>query len=389
MARDTGQPSNSNSSGSEAALPFSPSPKRDLRSLLRTYINRHWPKEALEQEHRLGPGPSPAPTAMRLLCLVPWGLGLLFLFSFVWDFNGMHIEPFGHRLVLDGLLLTVSVSGLIGFFTNWLAITMLFHPRRRRPILGQGVIPAQRDRVILRLAKAVSDQLINEQTIKEQIESSGVVPRYRAIVLSVTHNVLTDPEFRTEIKAVAGEYVEGILGSELVRGKIVDLTLQKLEEFSQSGIGGLALKAYRLFQEDKLRRLVENAVQDLPRSVDVMLDQIDELLDDLPERLAERSADMEEWATKAILGFVRSLDIYAMIVDNMQRYDEYQLEALIKNSSNDQLNYIKYLGGAIGTVGGLVIFDKWVAIPMLAVLIAGLVLLDFMLYRLLTPAAEA
>ncbi len=374
----------------DAADAGAPNRPTDLRSVFGTYIRRHWPSEPGASAVNPGSLRQARPSAaLRLLRLVPWALGGLLLLSFAWDFDGMVLQPFGYSIALEGLLLTVSVSGLIGFLTNWLAITMLFHPRSRRPLLGQGVIPAQRDRVILRLAQAVSDQLINEEIIKERIESSGVVPRYRSMALSVTHNVLADPDFRSDIKAIAGSYVEGVLGSETVREKVVDMTLKKLEEYSQSGLAGLALKAYRLFQEEKVRRLVEDAVLDLPRSVDVMLDQIDALLDEVPGRLAERSEDIEDWATKFILGFVRSIDIHAMVVENMRRYDEYRLEALIKNSSNDQLNYIKYLGGALGTIGGLVIFDKWLAIPALAAMFGGLVLIDSLLYRLYESARPA
>ena len=379
-ARGSSSPASDHGSAAPAEAPDRP---EDLRSLLGTYIRRHWPRESAPAESGPGlPHPASRGAALRVLRLLPWCLAALFAISFAWDFGGQTLQIPGYGIALEGLLLTVSVSGLIGFLTNWLAITMLFHPRGRRPLLGQGVIPAQRDRVILRLAHAVSDQLINEEIIKEWIESSRVVPRYRSLALSVTHNVLADPDFRSDIKSIAGSYVESVLGSEMVREKVVDLALQKLEQYSQSGFAGLALKAYRLFQEDKLRRLVEDAAQDLPQSVDVMLDQIDALLDELPDRLEARSEEIEEWATRVILGFVRSIDIHAMVVENMRRYDEHRLEALIKNSSNDQLNYIKYLGGALGMIGGLVIFDKWLAIPALAAIFGGLALIDGLLYRL-------
>ena len=39
----------------------------------------------------------------------------------------------GGVLPLEGLLRIISVSGLIGFVTNWVAITMLFNPRQDRP----------------------------------------------------------------------------------------------------------------------------------------------------------------------------------------------------------------------------------------------------------------
>ena len=66
----------------------------------------------------------------------------------------------------------LSVSGLIGPLSDWLAVAMLFQPRYRRPIFGQGLIWGQRERVIALLAQAISelfDQL--NQLIHQQIET--------------------------------------------------------------------------------------------------------------------------------------------------------------------------------------------------------------------------
>jgi uncharacterized membrane protein YheB (UPF0754 family) len=93
-----------------------------------------------------------------------------------------------------------------------------------------------------------------------------------------------------------------------------------------------------------------------------VLDDMDALLDTIPEKIEARAEDIEDFATRAVLGFVENLDVYDMVMTNMMAYDEGRLEALIKNSSNEQLNYIKYLGGVLGALGGLVI---WQPLPAL------------------------
>ena len=356
---------------------------RDLRAVLRTYIRRHWPQDtAPARAHPTSNRQSRPSRALRLLRILPLVLSLLFVASFVWDFQGIMLDVLGRPLALEGLLLALSVGGFIGFFTNWLAITMLFHPRRRRPLLGIGVVPAQRDRIVERLANAVSEQLINEEVIRNRIESSGVVSRYRDVALEFSSNIVADPDFRADLKDITGRYLAGVLKSEPVQAKLVDITLQKLDEFSSSSFEGFALRTYRFVKEDRLREFITEAVQSLPASADAMVEHLDGLLDELPGRLTEKSAAMEQWASEAVLSFVRTLDTRAMVQDNLESYDEYQLESLIKGSTNDQLNYIKYLGGAFGIVGGLVIFDKWLAIPFLAVLVAAILLLDQIIYRL-------
>jgi len=115
--------------------------------------------------------------------------------------------------------------------------------------------------------------------------------------------------------------------------------------------------------------------------LDLVLDEMDALLDKVPEKIEARAEDIEEYATRVVLGFVENLDVYDMVMSNMMAYDESRLEALIKNSSNEQLNYIKYLGGLLGAVGGLVI---WQPLPALVAFGgAGAILfgMDEVLYR--------
>lgn len=356
---------------------------RDLRQMLARYIRRHLP--ALPPKRSGAPEPPRNVGAharlLPYLRIIPWLLFVLFVASFAWDFQGLSLTLGATSLPLEGLLRIVSVSGLIGFFTNWLAITMLFNPRERRPIFGQGLIPAQRERVVFRLAKAVSEELINEQIIKEKIEESGMIGRYRDISLSVTRGVVEDPEFREELKEMTADYLDRILSSPEVRQRIVTFIEEKLEDLAGRGFGGFALRAYRFLNEEDYQRRIEEAVRELPGSLDSALDQIDEVLDRVPEKIEARSDDIEEWVTRVVLGFVENLDVYDMIVSNMQQYDERKLEALIKTTSNEQLNYIKYLGGVLGSIGGLVIWRPFLALGAFLAVGGILLAIDEMLYR--------
>lgn len=318
---------------------------------------------------------------LPFLQLIPWLLGLLFAFSFAWDFPDVQVAALGFSLGLEGLLRIISVSGLIGFFTNWLAITMLFNPRERRPIFGQGLIPAQRERVVFRLAKAVSEELINEQIIKQKIEESGIIAKYRDVSLAVTRGVVEDPDFRQELKDLTAGYVETVLSSEEVRKKMAEFLGEKLEEFAGRGFTGFALRAYRFLNEPDFQRRIETAIRELPANLDAALDELDALLDRVPEKIEARSEEIEHWVTRLVLGFVENLDVYDIIVSNVERYDERKLEALIKNTSNEQLNYIKYLGGVLGCVGGLVIWRPFLALGLFAVVGGLLFAVDEALYR--------
>ena len=356
---------------------------RALEALLIETVQRHWPTSARAQAADAEP---PRRTGMHarllpVLQAVPWMLGGLFLFSFAWDFPGWVLGAFGYALPLEGLLRIVSVSGLIGFFTNWLAVTMLFQPREPRPVFGQGLIPAQKERVVWRLSEAISDDLINERIIKEKIRRSGIVRRYREKLLQTTHAVVEDEDFRGALKALADEYARSVLRAPAVQKRIARFIIDRLEAHAGDGLGGVALRAYRALGEHDFRRRIDEVVRRLPQSVEPALDEIDHLLDRLPAHLEKRSDRLEEAATRLVLGFVENLDVQAMVRERMEAYDERKLEELFKKTSNEQLNYIKYLGGLLGGLGGLVI---WAPLPALTCFaLVGLLLytLDEMLLR--------
>ncbi len=333
---------------------------RELVQLLLRYGRAHVPRT----EPR-APAPDTGPPRMvgrlgqiiPVLSVIPWILAALFALSFWWDFDGQAVTLFGRVLEVEGLLKVLTVSGLIGFGTNWLAITMLFQPREKRAIIPQGLIPAQRERVIYRLSDAISRELINADIIKQKIQESGVIGRYRDLALGVVRGVVEDPGFRADLKTLATDYAQEVLGSEAVRREVAHLAVQKVEEQAGQGLGGLALRLYRTFAEDDFQRRVDRALDELPSAVTPLLDRIDTALDAVPARVEARADEVEEAATKAVLSFVEGFDIRAMIQEKARGFDEAQLEGLLKSTSNEQLNYIKYLGAVLGVFGGLVIWQ--------------------------------
>ncbi|MDA0682912.1 MAG: DUF445 family protein [Bacteroidetes bacterium] len=357
---------------------------KDFKNLVASYIRRHLPVSDPKDESKQEPPRVSGSHAnlLPLLQIIPWMLALMFGASFLWDFPGIQWQAFGQTFVLDGLMRIVAVSGMIGFLTNWVAITMLFNPRQVRPVFGQGLIPAQRERVIYRLATAVSEELINEEIIKQKIEENEIIPKYRELAMSVARGVLEDQEFRTDLKRLTADYVETVLTSDEVRKRIVEFVVEKIEAYVGQGVGGMALKAYRYLNEDDFKQRIDKAIHGIPSQLDIVLDEMDLLLDKIPEKIEARSEDIEEFATRIVLGFVENLDVYDMVMTNMMAYDEGRLETLIKKSSNEQLNYIKYLGGVLGAVGGLVIWQPVPALIAFTGIGALLFTLDEALFRM-------
>lgn len=358
---------------------------RAVARLVKRTIKRHLPPPAPPRE----PPPKSLPQLtgrlafwLPILRVVPWVLAVLFVVSFVWDFPGIGGVFLGRPFTMEGLLRILSVSGLIGFLTNWVAITMLFKPREKRPIVPQGLIPAQRERVVVRLAQAISEELINADLIKAKIQESGIIPRYRERSIRLLHDVIEDPGFRSELKALTTEYAQTVLGSETLRRELARVAVEKIEQQAGRGVGGAALKLYRTFNEADFQRRVGEAIAELPAAVDPALDRLDRALDRVPALAEEHAPELERLATRAVLEAVGRFDVYGLIVENARGFDEQRLEDLLKKTSNEQLNYIKYLGALLGVVGGFVIWEPVPALVVLAALGGTLWAADEALYRM-------
>ena len=347
---------------------------RELVEIVTRYGKRHLPAQTPRQVAPTEPPRLVGRLAQVLPVMraIPVVLVVAFAASFAWDFPGAEVTLFGRALSVEGLMRTLAVSGLIGYLTNWLAITMLFQPREKRAIIPQGLIPAQRERVIYRLAQAISQELINADIIKQRIQESGVIGRYRDLALGVVRGVVEDPGFRAELKDLAQGYATDVLGSEDVRRELAKLAAEKVEQQAGQGLGGVALRLYRTFAEDDFQRRIDRALRELPESVTPLLDRIDTALDGVPARVEARADEIEDAATRAVLSFVEGFDVQAMILDKARGFDESQLENLLKSTSNEQLNYIKYLGGILGVLGGFVIWQPVLAL--VTFVTAGLVL---------------
>lgn len=77
------------------------------------------------------------------------------------------------------------VAALIGWFTNWVAIKMLFHPKKRIKIgifAIQGVFPKRQKIFAEKLGMVVAHDLFSSQDIKEKINQSDIDKEVKALI---------------------------------------------------------------------------------------------------------------------------------------------------------------------------------------------------------------
>jgi uncharacterized membrane protein YheB (UPF0754 family) len=320
---------------------------------------------------------------IKLLFIFPIFLIIGFIASFFWDFNGMKTIIFGYTITFEGLLRMLTISGMIGYLTNWIAIKMLFRPTHRRPILGQGLIPAQKDRIAYRLARAVSEDLINPEIIKKKIHDSQAIAKYREKATNYVKSVIDDPAFRDELKILVTAYVDEMIAEPEVRASIAKAVINQIEgAIEQNSFERVALKAYSFLKGQEMQDLIEDALTKLPGGVEKGLDKLDDFLDSLPDRIDQNSSTIEDTVTSLLYKLINQLDVHALVEDNLREYDEKKLEMLIKNASNDQLRFIQYLGAVLGTFGGFIIWQPIGSLLVISLILVLVVSVDAGLHAL-------
>jgi len=321
-------------------------------------------------------------TFISALSVIPYLLILLFGVSFFWDFDGLSTTVLGRSLQFEGLLKILSVSGLIGFLTNWLAITMLFKPAEKRPILGHGLIPAQKNRIAYRLAQTVSEDLINPEIIKKKITESKIIGRYRELSTRYIKSIIDDPEFRTDIKHWVVKYVDEMIADPEIRAALAKRILTQIEEaLHNKSFEKIALKTYTFVKGQEMQAIIEEALVQIPTSVENGLDKLDDLLDQLPRKIDKNSDTIEDIVTTLLYKLINQLNVHALVEENLRSYDEQHISNIIRSATNEQLRYIQYLGAVLGVIGGFVIWEPLLSVIMLSSLSIVILLLDQLLYQ--------
>ncbi|PWN07091.1 DUF445 domain-containing protein [Rhodohalobacter mucosus] len=329
--------------------------------------------------------PPPSQPKLKILTYLkplPWILCAFFGFSFLWDFEGYSLSLFRWTFPLEGIIRIVSVSGLIGYLTNWIAITMLFRPLSKRPLLGQGLIPAQKERIAYRLSLAVSEDLINPDIIKKKIESSDAVRKYRRKAAIDLRKIFRQTEFREEVKEWVVDYISFFLENESVKKQISFEIADEIEQrLEKNPIERTAVKTYTLLKGKQLHELIESTLDEIPFSVRRKIGFVDELLDELPGVISESSEELDDAITAILFNLVNRFDVQQIVEENLSRYDEMKLERMIMNATNEQLKTIQYLGALLGTIGGLVIWQPVLSLIVLGTAGISVYTADRMLYQ--------
>ncbi len=282
------------------------------------------------------------------------------------------------------------VGGLIGYITNGIAIKMLFRPLRPLYLFGkrvpftQGIIPKERDRIAHSVGEVVARELINQETLKENLLSKEM---YTKIERGIEEWFISQKQSKKTVRQILCEMstpkvIEDL--SDTLKEKVTDLSYKKIVELDiASSLSESACKEikgqlgmFAMFMNDsmietaklKIEELINKMIEEKAEDMiyDVIDKEGDKLLDASIETVAEH---IEEYLPKikyilmkqytavveTQLGdMLEGLNIEKIVEDKIKAFDMIELEKLILDIMDKELKAIIWLGAVLGVIMGTI-----------------------------------
>lgn len=225
-------------------------------------------------------------------------------------------------------LVTVTIGTIIGYFTNWLAIKMLFRPYREKKLFGirlpftPGIIPKNRYQLSTKVGESVGQHLLTPEILRESIESIGVLDKIDSLIDENIDNIKNNDksvDFYLELifKENKNEYVRNL--SDYVLKNANELIL---DEKFQNNIAGLINKAvYEFIKQKKIgdfsNSILDNSkkyIEDFKKDY-INTDNFREFLNNYSDKLISDIVD-KDYLLKDIISEEKSDKIKTLIFDN-------------------------------------------------------------------------
>ncbi len=288
------------------------------------------------------------------------------------------------------------VGAVIGYFTNYIAVKMLFRPHHEVKIGGwtlpmtPGVIPKGKARLARAIGKAVSDNLLTKEDMSQYLLNEDTTNLVVDKVVDILNKDIkddvkdvfgtTEEDYRIKrdksIEAVCNFMVEEIRKiplKEKITGVIVEAGQEKINELAREGgmmsmiplvltpekleelAGPMGWKAEKYIEEhaydyiqpvfhEKVGELEGECVMDILNRFGLEDDKIRREIESMYVGIVDDNIGK-------VMGY---LDIAGLIENKINAMSVEELEKLVLSVMKNELNMIVRLGAVIGFIIGIV-----------------------------------
>lgn len=284
------------------------------------------------------------------------------------------------------------IGAVIGYATNYIAIKMMFRPRKAVKIgnftlpFTPGIIPKGQPRLARAIGKVVSTNLLSKDILKETLLSDDMKAKVaagfhdsivkmqddeRTIHEVITRYVDKDDFDASKSNAIdyAAQRINQQLQSHPVGAFVASEVIRNVKEHTKGGILSLMVNdSFLLPIGEKIQQGIDAYLKENTISLvtPVLTEECDKLLDKPMTDTAELLASHEDALTNAILkgyeqlienrleSVFHSIDISSIVESRINAMDVIELEELVLSVMKKELNAIVNLGAVIGFILGLI-----------------------------------
>ena len=278
----------------------------------------------------------------------------------------------------------IIVGGIIGYFTNYLAIKMMFRPRKAVYIgkhklpFTPGIIPKNQKRIARAVGDAVSEQLLTKDAVLESLEKAcdkSVLELAAELYVNdisvnkimsgkVADDVLVDSAStaiahglikkasQVDMDSAIGDFGDKMINSIvadnpmlaiLFGGDVRNAIYGKLSNAVRNYINEYGENKVKEFVSDYIRELSRKPLKDIIKS------------DNGKDRLKETIKGAIESAVKKYgAAVIDCIDIKRIVAERVEAMKPEELEELVLSVMKQELQAVINLGAVIGALIGIV-----------------------------------
>ena len=285
------------------------------------------------------------------------------------------------------------VGGAIGYITNDLAIRMLFRPRQAIYIgkfhvpFTPGLIPSQQGRIAVSIGDVISNQLLNEESLRQTLLSEQTLNTLRDKVRKGLHALSEDQRKVRELVRKGSVREKINMSADDLQQKLTNIVCERINE---AKLGYTILDSVvwsrmdNITQNKLFNRIVDGAVQESIK--EKMAEKVDEIIADnapgavsamigkyraevLDMRVCDiyaRYQDREDMLIDRLTDLyvsilsnnldklLKAINIRQIVIDKINSLDPADLEKLIFDIARSELRAIVLLGALLGFIMGFV-----------------------------------
>jgi len=294
------------------------------------------------------------------------------------------------------LLAPVALGGVIGAFTNFIAIKMMFRPYKEKRIFGfvvpftPGIIPKRQNDLAKAIGRVVSTNLVDAEGVSKILLSDETIGKLNAKVDVLIGSLKSNDEsLQTFFGKYAGEdrvnalmkrvktnletKIDGVVSNDNLGKTIASSAMSAFD--NRVGDGFMGMLAKNILSDslkDILTPKLANLINDVMRGdgrkmiLNIVDDEINRFANGTvaswtsnvsDEKIEELKRDIlklySEKVTTEVPRLLKTIDLSRVVEEKIQAMDMPTMERLVLDVANHELNMLVVLGGLLGAIIGL------------------------------------